>query len=254
MTLTINDADIGGANEQVSDTTLAFSPSSAVAVNQLAVLLVAWDNVDGTNADDTTFLSVADTKSNTWTRAGEAQYSAGAALDGVLNGIFYSVITTQIEVTDTITITSTANGTSKGCALASFNRDTAKTIEVVGQASQRQEAVTSYSVTVSGLNSEEHLWIGQNIREGDRNGTNGIDATFTAILQGGAAWGGTGGGTGNVGGRGGYKISTGTSETYDANFLASSDRCDQLVAFRETTAGGGAAAVDPMGMMGFFGS
>jgi hypothetical protein len=253
MTFTINDADIGGANEQVSDTTLAFSPTSAVAVNQLAILLVTWDNVDGTNADDTTFLSVADTKSNAWFRAGEAQFSAGSALDGVLNGIFYSVITTQIEVTDTITITSTANGTSKGCALASFNRDSAKTIEVVGQASQRQAAVTSYSVSVGPLTSEEHLWIGQNCREGDRNGTNTIDSTFTAILAAGAAWGGTGGGTGNVGGRGGYKISTSTGETYDATALASSDRCDQLVAFREIAGGAGAVVLDPMGMSGFFG-
>ena len=84
MTFTINDNDMAPstAEDSADDTTLAFLPSSAVAVDLLAVICVVWGNPDGTNADDTTFLSVADTKANTWIRAGEGQYSAGVKDDG----------------------------------------------------------------------------------------------------------------------------------------------------------------------------
>ena len=99
MTFTIHDADMAPvtADENTSDTSMSFSPSSAVAVDLLAVLLFNSDNVSTSNSDDTSFISVSDSQSNTWTRAAEAQYSAGGVLDGVLNGVFYSVITTQIE-------------------------------------------------------------------------------------------------------------------------------------------------------------
>lgn len=255
MTFTVDNVNLApaAAEEEVSDTTLAFSPVAAVPVDKLAVLLVVWDNVTTANADDTALLSVSDTKTNSWVRAAEAQYSAGGALDGVLAGIFYSVITTQIETTDTITITSTANGTAKGAALASFNRDTLKTIAVAGKGYQRIGASADYSASVSGLMSEEHLWVGQNAMEADSGSTNAKDVTFTQISQGGSAtWGPTGTGLG-VGARGGYKIATDTGETYDNTAQAIKDRVTVLVAFREVAAGGG-TVLDPFGMSGFFGA
>jgi hypothetical protein len=236
MTFTIHDDDLAPATaeEQVSDTTLVFSPTAAVPADKLAILLAVWDNVNGDNADDTTLLSVGDSKSNTWLRAGEAQFSTGVALDGVLAGIFYSVITTQIETGDTITVTSTANGTAKGCALATFNRDTGKVINVVGVGYERIAASAVYSASVSGLASEEHLWIGTNAVEADRDVANNKDATFNNILQGGSgAWGPGGADIANVGGRGGYKIATDTGETYDNTAQSTRDRVTILVAFNE---------------------
>lgn len=242
------------AEEQTSDTTLAFSPSVTVAVDKLAVLFVAWDNVNTTNGDDTTILSVSDSKSNTWLRAAEAQYSAGGALDGVLAGIFYSTITTNILTSDTITITSTANGTAKGCTGATFSRDTAKVVGVAGKGYERVAAAAAYSVTVSGLANEEHLWVGLNAIENDPNNTNGEDTTYTLIKQGTLSlFGPTGGGDTNVGGRAAYKIATGTSETYDRTSLSTQDRVSILVAFNESTPPGGGGIIDPFGMTGFFG-
>jgi hypothetical protein len=225
--------------EMVSDTALAMSPAVAVPAGKLAILPVVWDNVNGTNANDTTILSVSDTKSNTWIRAAECQYSAGSALDGVLAGVYYSTTTTQIETTDTVTVTSTANGTAKGLTLASFNYDTSKTIAVAGKGYERVAAATAFTVTVSGLTNEEHLWIGLNAIEGDANNTNSSDATFTAITQGaGSNFGPTGGSLTNVGARAGYKIAVDTGETYDRTALTALDRATILVAFREVAGGG----------------
>lgn len=241
MTFSVHTNDLApaSAEEMVSDTTLAFSPTVAVPINKLAIIPVVWDNVSTLNSDDTTFLSVADTKSNTWTRAAEAQYSAGGSLDGVMVGCFYSTIATQIETTDTITITSTAVGTAKGCTLITFNYDTSKTIAVAGKAYERVAASAAYTVTVSGLSSEEHLWIGVNGMEADANNTNTTDSTFTVITQGTTAlFGPTGGGATNVGARAGYKIATDTGETYDRTTLSAQDRATLLVAFREVAGGG----------------
>lgn len=237
MAFTIHDADMAPSTAEASlaGATLAFSPTSAVPVGKLAVLLAVWDNTDGTNADDTSFLSVTDSKGNTWIRAGEAQRSAGVALDGLLAGEFYSVITTQIETTDTITVThSSVLGAAKGLTLTAFNRDTAKGVEVAGKAYVRAAAATSYSVTVSGLTSEPHLWVGQNGIEGTPFDTNTRDTAYTEITQGAAAFWGAGTGGAGVGARGGYLISTGTTETYNASGLATLDRCTVLVAFRES--------------------
>jgi hypothetical protein len=256
MTFTIatNDLAPSTAEEQTSDTTLAFSPTATVAVDRLAILPVVWDNVSTANADDTTFLSVSDTKSNTWTRAAECQYSAGGVLDGVMAGLFYSVITTDILTSDTITITSTAVGTAKGCTLATFNRDTSKTVGVAGKGYQRVAASASYTATVSGLTSEEHLWIGVNAMENDATNTNQTDASYTLITQGATnSFGTTGLGDVNVGARAAYLISTGTTETYDRASLSTQDRATLLVAFREITGGAGTTVTDPFGMSGFFG-
>jgi hypothetical protein len=239
FTIHTNDLAPSTAEEMVSDTALAFSPTGAVPVDKLAIVLAVWDNVDTDNAEDTNKLTVSDTQVNAWARAGEAQYSAGGALDGVLAGIFYSTITTQIETTDTITITSSANGTAKGATLATFNRDTSKQTMVAGKGYERIAASAAYSVSVSGLPSEEHLWIGVNAIEGDNISSNGADTTYTLITQGGlGSWGPTGGSAANVGGRAGYKIAVDTGETYDRSALATLDRCTILVAFRESTGEG----------------
>jgi hypothetical protein len=237
VTFTINSNPLAPdtAEEMVSDTILTFSPTAAVQVNKLAILPVVWDNVDTDNAEDTDKLTVTDTQSNAWLRAGEAQYSAGGVLDGVLAGIFYSVITTQIETTDTITISSTGDGTAKGCTLATFNRDTTKVVGVVGRGYERIAGSAAYSASVSGLVSEEHLWIGLNAMEAAADDTNAQDSSFSAILQGANQhFGPTGGGDTNVGARAAFKIATDTGETYDQSInVSTQDRATLLVAFNE---------------------
>jgi hypothetical protein len=229
-----NDLAPSTAEESVSDITLAFSPTAAVPVDKLAVILAVWDNVNGDNADDTAILSVGDTKSNVWATAAECQYSAGVALDGVLVGVYFSQITTQIETTDTLTITSIANGTAKGATLVTFNRDTTETVVVAGKGYQRVAASAEYTAAVSGLTEEEHLWIGVNGMEAAQSNVNNSDSTFTLITQGaGAAFGTDAGGGAGVGARAAYKIAVGTAETYDRATLFAADRATLLVAFRE---------------------
>lgn len=245
MAFTIYDADLAPSTAEASlaGATLAFSPTSAVPVNVLAVLVAVWDNTDGTNADDTTFLTVTDSKGNgpgsQWIRAGEAQYSPGGlAADGLIAGVYYSVITTQIETTDTITVThSSALGVFKGLTLAAFNRDTAKGVAVAGKGYDRGSSTTAYTITVSGLTNEPHLWVGENGMERSPGDLNTADGDYTQFSQGGTFnWGAGFGASAAIGGRGGYRIFTSTTETYDRTALSSADRCTVLVAFRENVA------------------
>lgn len=256
MTFTIYDDDLGKTDEEASDSTLPITPTSIIPVDKLATVQVVWDNVDGTNADDTTKLSVADNAGgNTWLRAGECQFSpGGVALDGLLIGIFYCVVVTQIEVTHVVTVTSTANGTGKGGQLAAFNRDSAKTIAVAGKGYQRVAAASAYTVTVGSLPSAEHLWIGSNGIEAPKGSINNQDTTFTVLTGAGSNnWGGSGGGSPSA--HAAYKIATDTTETYDRTAQDVGDRATVLVAFVETVGGGGGGAVvDPFGMSGFFGA
>jgi hypothetical protein len=247
MTFSVYDADMAPSSTATENTTtgttMVFSPTSAVPTTRLAVLLMNWDNVDTTNADDTTFGVVTDSKGNTWIRAAEAQYSAGGTTDGIINGIYYSIITTQIETSDTITLTvASATGTmSRALTLCAFNRDAAKTIAVAGKVYARDAAATSYSVTVSGLDLEEHLWIGHNAHEDSAGATNNADSTSFGgpngnILQATSPWGTGGGGSANTASRGGYFINTDTTQTYNTTGLENADRVTTLLAFKEVAA------------------
>jgi len=258
MTFTIHDADLAPstAESSTSTTTLAFSPTSAVPVDKLAVLVCVFDNPDGTNADDTSKMAVSDNRGNGWNKGYESSFSpGGVAEDGCANGIYYSVITTQIEVTDTITVTFSAAITFKGCTLATFNRDPAQSIAVAGAAAERVNG-TAYTVTVGSLTSEPHLWIGQNGMERTPTDTNGVDPSWagTPLTQGGGSnWGAGSGTSAAIGARAAYLIETSTTQTYDNTTLGGADRCTVLVAFREFTPGGGGTVADPFGMSGFFG-
>jgi len=258
MTWTIYNGDMAPSNaeENTSDTSLTFSPTAAVPTQVLAILLFQCDNVDTSSADNTTFASITDTKSNTWFRAAEAQYSAGGVLDGILAGVYYSVVATQIETSDSITVTLTANATSKGAALAAFNRDTSATISVPDKQYQRIAASADYTVTISGLASQEYLFIGHNTMETSTGSTNNVDLDYGGvagnILQGGGPWGTSGGGAANTAGRGGYRILTATGDTFNRTGNAVADRVTILAAFKETAAAGG-TVLDPFGMSGFFG-
>jgi hypothetical protein len=236
MAFSVNTSNMADntAEESSSDTALTFSPTANVDVGKLAIVFGVWDNVNTTDADDTTILSVTDSKSNSWTRAAEAQVSHGGALDGVLGGIFYTVITTQILTSDTITITSTAVGTGKGGHVGTFTFGAGTTIEVAGKAYQRTTAgnATSYSVTLGSLTNEEHLWVGYNTHEASDGATNNTDPDFTTFSHDAAndAWGPSGTGPSA---RAAYLIETGTTQTYAASGLQSADRVTILAAFRE---------------------
>ena len=256
FTVDVADAANNTAEEKVSDTVLTFSPTSNITSGKLAIVFAVMDNVDTTSSDDTTKLTVTDTDGHTWTRAAEGQLSSGGALDGLVAGIYYTITTTTISTSDTITITAIANATAKGGHLSSFNIGGGSTVSVAGKAYQRVTATGTYTVTLSGLaGGTEYLWIGTNAHESSDGGTNNVDTIdFTQINHAGVgdAWGTSGGS--DVSARAGYRIATETTNTYNTSGNAVTDRVSILVAFQENAAVGGATILDPFGMRGFFGA
>jgi len=242
------DNDLGTANEKVSDTTLGVSPTSALTTGNLVCLAAITDNTGTTSADDTTEHSVADALGNTWTKAKEARYSAGAAADGIVASLWWSVLTTGIATSDVITLTLGTARTAKGLGiLGEWSFGAGNTIAVAGAGSERIAASAAYTVTVGSLTNEQHLWIGTNTMESGASGVNAIDAGYSGFNFAALAYYGTTGGAAatNVGGRAGYLIETSTTQTYDLTAQASADRVTLLVAFREVVPGGATEAPYP---------
>lgn len=101
MALTVTDRGTGGS--EPSTTSLVATPGSNFTAGALAVLKVAYDN-SGTNGADP-YVSISDTKGNTWTARQAADRDPGAANAGVCGRIF---TTPQnggtLTTSDTVTI------------------------------------------------------------------------------------------------------------------------------------------------------
>jgi len=101
-----------GSRSTGSETTYVVSPSGTIATGSLAVLCAAYDNSATGGADP--YSSISDSVGNTWTEGGGptvALRDPGAANDGVVARWFYSELTTQLTISDTVTISFGANTT-----------------------------------------------------------------------------------------------------------------------------------------------
>src|SRR3990170_4555164 len=102
-------ASVGSAGTAISKssgTTLVLTVSAAFASTDLAVVYTGWDNTD-TATGDTSRLTCADSKGNTYTKLREYTNSEGVAEDGVTGAIFISRISSALTAgADSITVTS----------------------------------------------------------------------------------------------------------------------------------------------------
>ena len=123
----------GSAVSDASSTTVTVTPAANLTAGKLVVVASMSDNND-TADGATTFHSISDSKSNTWTRVSEYTETDGAADDGSTVSIFATKITTQIDTTDTITLTLGTAKTDKIITVteATLGAGTGWVIEQVG--------------------------------------------------------------------------------------------------------------------------
>lgn len=156
----------GSATEKVSDTSISLNPSANLTVGKVVIVQCATDN-DSTAVSDgaSTRHSLSDSKGNTWTKISERTDSDGAAADGVTISLWRTVITTQINTTDTITLTCSSAVTNKiiSCFEATVGTKSTIAVEQVGVG---QSAI---SASVSSLPSREYLLVGFGGSEGNDN-------------------------------------------------------------------------------------
>jgi hypothetical protein len=157
----------GSANSKTTATTLAVNPTSALAIGEVVVAYVAGIN-SGSAAGTSAELSIADSQGNVWLRLQETRRTAGVAGDGVVSGIFYSVIANAIGTGDTITLT-TAQAGSRSIGLVSYTSTGASSIYAVTAAGANGSG-TAPSVTANPGTPGEFLWLGGIARKYDRAG------------------------------------------------------------------------------------
>lgn len=166
---------VRGSNvDTASDNSLAMNPSAALAVGKLVIVQCVTTNEQTTDGESTGH-SLADSQNNTWVKIAEYTETAGANNDGTANSIWYSIITTQIETTDTITLTTSANEAEKIICAIEVTFDNATNTIAIAQVGVGQNAIQA---SVSSLTSREYLLIGAGGARGSDNAKT-PDADYT---------------------------------------------------------------------------
>lgn len=223
----------GTANSTTSDTTLALTPTVTLEVGNLALLVIAADNVAAGTSPNSEFgfknsnvSSVTDTGSNTWHKLGEVtgvQSSAG----GAAVALYYSIITTQLTTGSTVTVTF---GSAIACKAASGWEYTigGSNLAVERIRFRGTAAADPPSMTLDDLPSREYLIF--RARATETNNTAFTNTTnYTAITN---AVANTGTLLTSMAADGEFRIVTATTETSDPTKTAA-DGADIMIALWE---------------------
>lgn len=217
---------LGNAQNKAASSTVAFTCSQAVAAGQLVAIWTAWDAhgpSGGIGAGKTvsTRHSVTDSQGNIYVCLFAREDSTTSRPTGA---IFVSLVRNALAIGDTITCTyANAVPVAKAIAGHVFNADAGMfwLADDVGPAQVFSSAVDPPSLTMSGLDSQEYLWLHVLGNKGPGTDAYTWDAAWTQITGDGT----TGGlDTSNCQVAGGYKIATATSETVDVT----SDTADRV--------------------------
>lgn len=207
---------IGGASD-IGDTgsgNYVITTSAAAEVGNVVILPLGKDNVatsDGTGSEIT---SVADTGLNTWSALAQFVNGQGAANAGAYVAAILAKITTQINISDTITVT---KSTDVDCASRAweFTVGAGKTLQVAsgGLQTLANDGADVGSMTISGLPSKEYLFLRVSACEHEEitQWTNTASYTNIPLVRSSAA----GVGTTNIVARAEFIIATGTGHTSD---------------------------------------
>ncbi len=224
---------LGSAQIKTSGTNnLVVTTSAAAEVNNVIVCIVAADNLD-TGADaETAHWSVSDSAGNTYTRAVEFENTNAAAAAGANSSIFFSKVSTQLASAGTITFTSDAAVTAKAASCWEFSIVSTNVVSVAGKATLANDGADPGAITISGLASQEYLWVSVVAHEGPNTDAFTQQAGYTSLDANGTT--GAGAAT-NMSVRGGFRIFTGTTDTVDVTYTAV-DHAQGYVALKEAAA------------------
>jgi hypothetical protein len=189
----------------------------------LVVVMVGKENTATSSGETNEITGLADSGGNTWTKLGEYTYSEGAAGDGGTAAIFFSKLTSTINLGGTITASFSASSASK--AVAAWEFSTPNTIAQFGTAQTTGANGTTNpgSLTASGLTTS--LYLAVRVVYADTSETLTVSSGYTALT-----------GT-NIGGaaalRGEFKIGLATSFTSAPTLSGVADSASVLAVIGE---------------------
>jgi hypothetical protein len=229
--------NVAVASDETAGTSIANTLTFTVNVGEFCVISIATDNISTVDGNTNNITSVQDSQSNAWTKAYEQTNTiGGAAADGATVAIFYSVITTQLTNTDTITVNFSDTITCSTYIVSSFTIAAGNTVSIAGTIQVlNNDNSDAGSMTLSGLTSKEYLFWRPIASETDGYGLTKT-TNYTEIGPNRSGSGGSEKGHVNIDGE--YRILTGTGDSSNPTMTdTSADRASLYIAFQEVSSG-----------------
>lgn len=225
----------GNTSNKTSATSCVLTiATNAVTAGDVLIVSIAMDNTSTTDGDNSEVTSVTDSQGNTYTKLKEYTNSQAAAAGGVTVSVWGCLVTTGLAITtDTITMNFSSARSAKAMGAESWRMSVGTSYSVAGSDGQPSDASASGpSKSISGLTSQEYLYIAVDGKEGPGTDTYTQDSNFTGGIH-----RGTSGGSGvaNMTHESGYRILTGTGSTHAGSNSAALDWAGVLVALKEVS-------------------
>lgn len=212
-----------------SGTTLVFSPTAQLDAGNLAVLVIAADNVGTTDADFSEVLSVQDSVGNWWRKVGEFTNGQTAAAAGVTCSIWMTRATVTLTTGGTVTVTFSNAIIDKCCSGWEFT--VGANVGVYGKNQNATDGSAGFgSLTVGSLASRSYLFLRGFGKEANSTTaltvtTNYTTMTATRSRNNAAA----------ILVRGEFRIVTATTETSNPTMAVTGDTASVMVALGESS-------------------
>lgn len=229
---------LANANNKTSSSSWSIATSAQLDQNNAGVLVIALDNQDTTDLSSNLCSSVSDVAGNDWVKAREFTNGQGAADAGATICIFYTKAKLNLSSGSNITVTLSAAKTAKAATAWEFSINPTNVLVVGAGADLANDALDAGSMTMSGLSSQEYLFVRGGAVES--NGTSYTSsASYTNFTHTSATTAG-GGAASNMGARGEFRVLTGTGDSTNPTTSAS-DQASTYIAISEAAppAGGG---------------
>jgi len=220
--------NIVGATHKSSASTWSFAPSNTLNAGELGVLVIACDNLDGGDGDFNVVQSVTDSAGNTWQKAAEFTNGQGSAAAGATVSVWYTVATTTLPTTGSITVTFRSALTAKAAIGQAYSIDAAS-VAVEATVGGADDGRDPSPLSVSSLPSREYLFVRAIASESSSTTALTPSTGFTAWHQAVTSGGGS---ASNMGARAERRIATDTSAWSDPT-LFNADHASVLVALYE---------------------
>lgn len=233
---------IGTAQDKTAGTTIVLTAANQLDAGNLGILIVTKDNACTADGETDEITGVVDSASNTYTQLYEYCFSAaGAGSDRATTAVFYTVATSNLAASGTVTATFSASTAASAATFWEFTIGAGSTLELTGTPDTGENPNDPPSETVGSLANVEHLFIRAIAVENDITIITGI--TVTTDYTGFTSQGTTGGGqSGNMSAHGEFRILTATTSTSDPTLVGgTADSSGFLIAVNEVAAAGSTA-------------
>lgn len=220
----------GTGVSSTSGTSLTLTPSATVVVGDYLFLVIAGDNINNVDGDNSEISSVTDTQGNTWTKVAERTNGGGGAASGTTVSMWMTKVTTQLTTSDTVTVTYASAIVDKCCSAWEFSVAAGATLVASAAAitNEVNGANDFGSVSHSGLASKERLYFRGLAKEANSTTQITVSTSFTAIT---AARSRNNTLAQIV--RGEFRINTSTGETSNPTLAVVGDTAGVFVALEE---------------------